>query len=100
MQHRSGFLKSTISISGFLSTQDGTFGSDPFSSLNGPNRGFSGSSNGDPFKDSGEFFNKPASSVDPFGTKDPFASAFGAPAKPTVFANKIACHLNLYIKRM
>ncbi|XP_046445364.1 epidermal growth factor receptor substrate 15-like 1 isoform X2 [Daphnia pulex] len=64
---------------------DGAFGSDPFSSLNGQNRGFSDSSNGDPFKES-DFFKKaaqPTSSVDPFGAKDPFASAFGAPAKPT-----------------
>ena len=69
------------------SLQDGAFHSDPFSSLNGPaTRAFSSSSNGDPFDD-GDFFargskSQPAS--DPFGAKDPFASAFGAsPAKPT-----------------
>ncbi|XP_032791226.1 epidermal growth factor receptor substrate 15-like 1 isoform X1 [Daphnia magna] len=63
---------------------DGAFGSDPFSSLNGQSRGFSDSSNGDPFKES-DFFKKTSqtSADDPFGAKDPFASAFGAPAKPT-----------------
>ena len=63
--------------------QNGAFGSDPFSSQNGSTRGFS--SNGDPFKDS-DFFSKTSqpSSADPFGAKDPFASAFGTPAKQTV----------------
>ena len=83
------FLNKYLLMMSFLLSkleQDGAFGSDPFSSLNGQNRGLSDSSNGDPFKES-EFFKKaahPTSSVDPFGAKDPFTSAFGAPAKPTV----------------
>ena len=62
--------------------QDGALrGGDPFSSLNGPARGFT-SSNGDPFKDS-DFFNRAtaaaaSSTSDPFGAKDPFASGTSA----------------------
>ena len=68
-----------------LLAQDGGFGNDPFSSLNGKNRSFAGS-NSDPFKDS-DFFGKPAQSAtasDPFGSKDPFVSAFGSASKPAV----------------
>nr|CAG4638275.1 EOG090X01QX [Cyclestheria hislopi] len=68
---------------------DGAFHRDPFSSLNGPVRGFTAPTNGDPFAGS-DFFAEGAIkshsstvSSDPFASKDPFGSAFGTTTKPT-----------------